>query len=109
MIIGSALDIVSHCGVPRFLFSDVPLGNPCGLPYDSEMQRDIIERALGLLESSKAPRAIQQTPHQWSGDPAWRERYMEVRDEDRPRLLKLGQERRALKARLKAEGQVRQG
>ena len=108
VIIGSALDIVSHCGVPRFLFSDFPLGNPCGLPYDTAMQRDIIERALTLLESAEGPRTTLQSPHRWDGDPAWRELYMQVRDEDRPKLLKLGQERRAFKAKLKAAGQVRQ-
>ena len=33
VIIGSALDVVEHCGVPRFLFTDFPLGNPCGHPW----------------------------------------------------------------------------
>ncbi len=107
MILGSALDIVTYCGVPRLVFTDFPLGNPCGRPYDADMQRDIIERGLRLVETATGPRAIAQTPHEWSEDQGWRDRYMEVRDEDRPTLLKLGAERRALKARLKAEGRVR--
>jgi D-proline reductase (dithiol) PrdB len=28
VIVGSALDVVEHCGVPRFYFTDFPLGNP---------------------------------------------------------------------------------
>ena len=27
VVMGCAKDIVEHCGVPRFLFSDFPLGN----------------------------------------------------------------------------------
>ena len=42
IILGSAKDIVEHCGVPRFLFTDFPLGNPCGKPWDVEMQRRIV-------------------------------------------------------------------
>ena len=41
VIIGSALDIVEHCGVPRFLFTDFPLGNPCGHPWRRDMQKKI--------------------------------------------------------------------
>ena len=41
VIIGSALDIVEHCGVPRYVFTDFPLGNPCGHPWQRDMQREI--------------------------------------------------------------------
>ena len=34
VILGSGKDIVEYCGVPRFLFSDFPLGNPCGVPWN---------------------------------------------------------------------------
>ncbi len=30
VLFGCARDIVEHCGVPRFVFSDFPLGNPTG-------------------------------------------------------------------------------
>jgi D-proline reductase (dithiol) PrdB len=46
VIIGSALDVVEHCGVPRFYFTDFPLGNPCGHPWQSDMQREIVRQAL---------------------------------------------------------------
>ena len=34
VVMGCAKDIVEHCGVPRFLFSDFPLGNAAGKPKD---------------------------------------------------------------------------
>src|SRR2546421_6197 len=43
---GCARDIVEHCGVPRFLFSDFPLGNSAGRPFDSESQAATLELAL---------------------------------------------------------------
>ena len=46
VIVGSARDIVEECGVPRFLFVDFPLGNPCGKPWDGEMQYKIVGGAL---------------------------------------------------------------
>lgn len=33
---GCARDIVERCGVPRFVFSDFPLVNPTGRPYDPD-------------------------------------------------------------------------
>jgi len=49
VIIGSARDVVEYCGVPRFLFTDFPLGNPCGHPWDQQMQEKIVRQALDLL------------------------------------------------------------
>jgi D-proline reductase (dithiol) PrdB len=56
VIIGSALDVVEHCGVPRFYFTDFPLGNPCGHPWQPDMQREIVRQALTLFETAKTPR-----------------------------------------------------
>ena len=42
VVVGSARDIVEECGVARFLFSDFPLGNPCGRPDDGTMQEAIV-------------------------------------------------------------------
>ena len=38
VIMGAARDVVEHCGVPRLLFSDLPLGHSAGLPYDVASQ-----------------------------------------------------------------------
>ena len=34
VVMGCAKDIVEHAAVPRFLFSDFPLGNSAGKPHD---------------------------------------------------------------------------
>ena len=94
VIIGSALDITERCGVPRFLFTDFPLGNPCGHPWRRDMQRAVVEQALGLLETATAPRTTARAPFAWKDDPGWRERYGRVDPAERERLLALGAERR---------------
>tara|TARA_Y100001934_G_scaffold24764_1_gene27461 strand:+ start:190 stop:552 length:363 start_codon:yes stop_codon:yes gene_type:complete len=106
VVLGSAHDIVTHCGVPRFCFTDLPLGNPCGKPWDTAMQRDVVASALDLFERAERPRTIAQSPHAW-GDDAWRARYLEIRDKDRTALLAKGEARRAERAALRASGQVR--
>lgn len=75
---GCAKDIVEHCGVPRFLFSDFPLGNPAGRPKDAQSQALILEIALKLLESAPAPRTTVQSPLRWSADPSWKRDYSNI-------------------------------
>jgi len=77
VVIGSAKDIVEQCGVPRFVFTDFPLGNPCGKPYDSVMQGRIVGIALDLLESARHPRITVQTPFYWETT-EWRDQYMQL-------------------------------
>ena len=72
VIMGCAKDIVEHCGVPRFLFSDFPLGNSAGKPFDAESQRATIELALAVLETASAPRTTVQSPQRWSADHSWK-------------------------------------
>ena len=81
-MIGSARDIVEQVAVPRFLFTDFPLGNPCGRPWDVDMQLDIVHSAISLMASAFAPRTTVQSRYQWSEDQAWRDRFMEVATPD---------------------------
>jgi len=78
VVIGSARDIVEQCGVPRFVFTDFPLGNPCGKPGDSMMQREIVGIALDLLETARHPRTTVQTPFNWDTTGEWRGAYMRI-------------------------------
>lgn len=96
VVIGSGRDIVEECGVPRFLFVDFPLGNPCGKPWDVEMQRAITGAALDLLERAWAPRTTVQRPEVWAADDdqMWRDRYMRVDDSNREALAAAGAARR---------------
>ena len=98
VLVASARDIVEHCGVPRFLFTDFPLGSACGRPGDVAMQRTVVGEALTLLETAALPRTTVQSACRWSEDESWREGYMRVTDADRERLQALGEERRRRQA-----------
>jgi hypothetical protein len=69
---GCAKDIVEYVGVPRFLFSDFPLGNPAGRPHDAGSQDFSLELALRVLETAPAPRTTVQSPLRWSDNPDWK-------------------------------------
>jgi D-proline reductase (dithiol) PrdB len=78
VVVGCAKDIVEYVGVPRFLFSDFPLGNSAGRPKDRESQIFTLDLALSVLESAPAPRTTVQSPLRWSDDPAWKLDYCNV-------------------------------
>jgi hypothetical protein len=78
VVMGAAKDIVEHCGVPRFAFSDFPLGNAAGRPHDPGSQRATLDVALQLLETAFAPRTTVQNPLRWSDDASWKLDYMNV-------------------------------
>ena len=72
VVMGAAKDIVEWAGVPRFLFSDFPLGNSAGKPHEPDTQRFTLDLALKVLETSVGPRTTVQSPLRWSADPAWK-------------------------------------
>jgi D-proline reductase (dithiol) PrdB len=74
VLFGCARDIVEHCGVPRFVFSDFPLGNPTGKPYDIDMQREVLSLGLDLLVSATTPGTTVVTPYEWSADHSWKDK-----------------------------------
>ena len=98
VVIGSARDIVEECGVPRFLFVDFPLGNPCGKPWDVPMQHALIYEAIDLLEKSWKPRTTIQSHFTWTSDEndIWRNRYMHVEESNREALAEAGRKRREI-------------
>ena len=78
IVMGCAKDIVEYCGVPRFLFSDFPLGNAAGRPKDPQSQAFTLELALRVLESAPAPHTTVQSPLRWSADPRWKLDYSNI-------------------------------
>lgn len=72
VIMGAAKDIVEHTGVPRFLFSDFPLGNSCGKPHEPDTQRFTLDLALKVLTSAPGPRTTVQSPLRWNDDGDWK-------------------------------------
>lgn len=89
IILGAAKDIVETVGVPRFVFSDVPLGNSAGLPNDVDSQRAALELAFTVLEMAPGPRTTVQTPMSWPGDAhAWKKDMMNLSGLDPEQALK---------------------
>ena len=107
VIVGSARDVIEHCGVPRFLFTDFPLGNSCGRPYDAAMQHAVVGQALDLLEHATLPRTTVQSPAVWSEDQGWRDRFLAVTEENRETLRRAGEARRRQRAEDKAANRIR--
>jgi D-proline reductase (dithiol) PrdB len=81
VVMGCAKDLVEHCGVPRYVWSDFPLGNSCGKPHDVASQRAIVGLALDLLESARAPRTTVATPFTWAEDHTWKRDFWKVDDD----------------------------
>ena len=78
VVMGCAKDIVEYVGVPRFLFSDFPLGNSAGRPRDRASQAVTLELALSLLAAAPAARTTVQSPLVWNPDPAWKRDYCNI-------------------------------
>jgi glycine/sarcosine/betaine reductase selenoprotein B len=78
VVMGCAKDIVEHAAVPRFLFSDFPLGNSAGRPHDPASQAFTLELALRVLETAPAAQTTVQSPLRWSADGAWKRDYSNV-------------------------------
>src|SRR5438477_10509193 len=101
VIMGAAKDIVEHCGVPRFLFSNFPLGNSAGKPFDVESQAATLELALRVLETAPAPRTTVQSPQRWSDDTTWKDAYNDVSKLTPEELAEKRKEFESVKATIK--------
>ena len=64
--------------MPRFLFSDFPLGNAAGRPKDLASQAFTLELALRVLEAAPAARTTVQSPLRWSAGSEWKIDYCNV-------------------------------
>lgn len=107
VIIATGRDIVEHCGVPRLLFVDFPLGSPCGEPHDVAQQRTIFEMSLRVLETATDPRTTFEAGFKWSGGEKWKEL---IFTEEQPFLSGDAEtkwlERKEAYRQLRAEGKI---
>ena len=78
VVMGCAKDIVEYVGVPRFLFSDFPLGNAAGRPKDPASQAFTLDLALSVLEAAPAARTTVQSPLRWRVGAEWKLDYCNV-------------------------------
>ncbi len=107
VVFATARDIVEHCGVPRMVFVDFPLGSPCGEPGDAAMQRQVLEMGLRLLETASGPRTTHEAGLRWSKGEQWKEL---IFTQEQPFLSGEAHEKRmarkALYRKLKTEAQA---
>ncbi len=78
VVLGCARDIVEYVGAPRFVFSDLPLGNPAGPPNDRSAQDAIARDALNAFSSATHPRHTVQSAARWPGAANWKQDYANV-------------------------------
>lgn len=109
VIMGSAKDIVEYCGVPRFVFTDYPLGNPCGRPYDDDSKRIIMDAALARLRDADTPGATVQTPLVWDAGDDWKVNFLRVGPDNIDALRAAGDARRADQAAVRARRRAAAG
>ena len=107
VLFGCARDIVEHSGVPRFVFSDFPLGNPTGRPYDIDMQRAVLSLGLDLLVSGMTPGTTVVAPYEWSPDHSWKDKvFSEAQPFLDPEATRKWLERKDKYRDLKAAGKI---
>ena len=100
VVMGCAKDVVEHCGVPRFVFSDFPLGNAAGKPHDIDSQRQTLILALNLLQSAIAARTTVQSAQRWSESASWKLDYCNPERLSADGLMRLRSEADAAKAEI---------
>lgn len=76
VIMGCALDIVEHAGVPRYWWSDFPLGHSAGKPHNPESQQETLTGALNLFDAATQARTTHYSPQVWSTDNSWQQDFM---------------------------------
>lgn len=100
---GAAKDIVENCGVPRFWFSDFPLGHSAGKPFDEASQKATLRGALALFKSATEANTTVVSDQVWAETDDWKDDFMDInqlspdilarlkQDHERTRALKAGQ------------------
>ena len=54
VVLASMYEVAERMAPPRALYCEFPLGRPLGRPDDAALQRDVLDRALALVEGSEA-------------------------------------------------------
>ena len=106
VIMGCARDIVESAGVPRFSFSDFPLGNSAGKPFDESSQTSTLAQALSLYDAATEPRTTIVSPEEWSDDASWKVDFMNIEAMSEAQIEKLRtafQEQKDTASRIKRE------
>lgn len=98
VVMGCARDIVEHAGVPRFWWSNFPLGHSAGKPFDEASQRATLSGALQLFEAAVQAPTTAVSPQRWAEDDAWQTDFMDVSRLSADAVEKLKQEHENVRA-----------
>ena len=102
VVMGCARDIVESAGVPRFWWSDFPLGHSAGKPHDVVSQKETLAGALSLLDTATGPNTTVVSPQVWSDDENWKQDFMDVAKLDPEVIEKLKREHEKTRAMKRA-------
>ena len=101
---GCARDIVERAGVPRFWFSNFPLGHSAGKPFDAQSQRTTVNGALALFDSATEPRTTVVSEQRWADNDDWEKDFWSLEglsDDDIAKLQQAHEQVRATAADIK--------
>ena len=104
---GCARDIVEHVGVPRFYFSNFPLGHSAGKPFDAASQHQTVREALALVDQANTARTTAVSTQKWSNDDRWEQDFWDVSQLSPQQLKKLKAEHEQVRqtaANIKSNG-----
>ncbi len=79
VIMGCARDIVENAAVPRFFWSDFPLGNSAGKPHDIDSQTRTLADALTMVNTARAPQTTVASGQSWSASSDWQQDFLNIR------------------------------
>jgi len=63
--------MMARVKAPRSVFIDFPLGHNCGVPFDADLQRRIVNDTLNILVTAKTPGEVFGLPHAWDSAFSW--------------------------------------
>lgn len=95
VVLGCARDIVERARVPRFVWSDFPLGNSAGRPHDAVSQTATVSLALRRFDDARVPGETTVSPQRWSDDDTWKRDYLDLSVLDAQTLRQLRAEHAA--------------
>ena len=61
-----ALDVTRHIKPPRAVFLPFMMGHHFGVPFHTQLQRHIIEAALGLIVEARESGEVRSLPLTWA-------------------------------------------
>jgi hypothetical protein len=78
VVMGCARDIVEQAGVPRFYFSNFPLGHSAGKPRNPASQQQTLREALAMIDTADHPRTTIVSNQSWSNNNNWEQDFWDI-------------------------------